>query len=163
MILPQYILWWIFVGRYFLRRKRGHNTHFTIDFRDFNICFVWIRKPWFEYYTYTNQVINWNQITWFVPFEISQGTNYEIWFQLITWFEYHMLVYGEVSSLVVNIMTDSAMTAPPGKSGIRLKREIWTWAGMRTRIAQVAERRARNLEVRVLNPGSGSSFSLEIL
>ena len=30
----------------------------------------------------------------------------------------------EVSSLVVNIMTDSVMTAPPGKSGIRLKREI---------------------------------------
>ena len=26
-----------------------------------------------------------------------------------------MLVYGEVSSLVVNMMTDSVMTAPPGK------------------------------------------------
>ena len=26
-----------------------------------------------------------------------------------------MLVYGEVSSLVVNIMADSVMTAPPGK------------------------------------------------
>ena len=35
-----------------------------------------------------------------------------------------MLVYGEVSSLVVNIMADSVMTAPPGKSGIRLKWEI---------------------------------------
>ena len=35
-----------------------------------------------------------------------------------------MLVYGEVSSLVVNIMTDSVMTALPGESGIRLKREI---------------------------------------
>ena len=34
---------------------------------------------------------------------------------------------------------------------------------MRTRIAQVAERRARNPEVRGSNPGSGSSFSLEIL
>ena len=31
------------------------------------------------------------------------------------------------------------------------------------RIAQVAERRARNPEVRGSNPGSGSSFSLEIL
>ena len=41
-----------------------------------------------------------------------------------TKFEYHMLVYGEVCSLVVNIMTDSVITAPPGKSGIRLKREI---------------------------------------
>jgi hypothetical protein len=48
------------------------------------------------------------------------------------------------------------MTAPPGKSGIRLKREISTKAGMRTRIAQVVERRARN-------PGSGLSFTLEIL
>ena len=36
-------------------------------------------------------------------------------------------------------------------------------SGMRTRIAQVAERRARNPEVRGSNPGSGSSFSLEIL
>ena len=35
------------------------------------------------------------------------------------------------------------MTAPPGKSGIRLKREIWTWTGVRTRIAQVLERRAQ--------------------
>ena len=35
-----------------------------------------------------------------------------------------MLVYGEVSSLVVNIMADSVMNAPPGKNGIRLKREI---------------------------------------
>ena len=34
---------------------------------------------------------------------------------------------------------------------------------MRTRIAQVVERRARNPEVRVSNPGSGSNFSLEIL
>ena len=32
----------------------------------------------------------------------------------------------------VNKMTDSVMTAPPGKSGIYLKREIWTWPGMRT-------------------------------
>ena len=48
-----------------------------------------------------------------------------------------------------NIMTDSVMTASPGKSGIRHKRQIWTWAGMRTRIAQVAERRARNPEVRI--------------
>ena len=32
-----------------------------------------------------------------------------------------------------------------------------------TRIAQVAERRARNPEVRGSNPGSGSSFALEIL
>ena len=55
------------------------------------------------------------------------------------------------------------MTASPGKSGIRLKREIWTWAGMRTRIAQVVERRARNPEVQVSNSGSGSNFSLEIL
>ena len=51
----------------------------------------------------------------------------------------------------------------PGKSGICLNREIWTWAGMRTRIAQVAERQAKNPEVRGSNPGSGSSFSLEIL
>ena len=36
-------------------------------------------------------------------------------------------------------------------------------AGMRTRIAQVVERRARNPEVRGSNPGSGSNFSLEIL
>ena len=71
-----------------------------------------------------------------------------------------MLVYGEVSSLVVNIMTDSVM---PGKSGIRLKREIWAWAGIRTRIAQVVERRAVNPKVRGSNPGSGSNFSLEIL
>ena len=35
-----------------------------------------------------------------------------------------MLVYGEVSSLVVNIMADSVMTAQPGKSDIPLKREI---------------------------------------
>ena len=34
---------------------------------------------------------------------------------------------------------------------------------MRTRIAQVVERRARNPEVRGSNPGSGSKFSLEIL
>ena len=74
-----------------------------------------------------------------------------------------MLVYGEVSSLVVNIMTDSVIGASPGKSGIRLKREIWTRAGMRTRMAQVVERRARNPEVRGSNPGSGSNFSLEIL
>ena len=73
-----------------------------------------------------------------------------------------MLVYGEVSSLVVN-MTDSVMTAPPGNSGIRLKREIWTWAGMRTRIAQVVERRTRNPEVQGLNPSSDSNFSHEIL
>ena len=33
----------------------------------------------------------------------------------------------------------------------------------RTRIAEVAERRARNPEVRCSNPGSGSNFSLEIL
>ena len=43
-----------------------------------------------------------------------------------------------------------------------LKREIWTWAGMRTRIAQVVEPRARNPEVQGSNPGSGSNFSLEI-
>ena len=66
-------------------------------------------------------------------------------------------------NLVVNKMADSVMTAPLVKSGIRFKKEIWTWAGMRTRIAQVAERRARNPEVRGSNPGSGSSFSLEIL
>ena len=72
----------------------------------------------------------------------------------------YFIQYGEVSSLVVNIMTDSVMTAPPGKSGIRFKREIWTWAGM---IAHVVERRARNPEVRGSNPDSGSSFSLEIL
>ena len=58
-------------------------------------------------------------------------------------------------SLVVNIMTDSVMTAPPGKSGIRLKREIWTWDSMRARIAQAVERRARNPEVWGSNPGSG--------
>ena len=34
--------------------------------------------------------------------------------------------------------------------------------GMRTRIAQVVERRARNPEVQGSNPGSGSNFSLEI-
>ena len=34
---------------------------------------------------------------------------------------------------------------------------------MRTRIAQVVERQARNPEVRGSNPGSRSSFSLEIL
>ena len=34
---------------------------------------------------------------------------------------------------------------------------------MRTRIAQVAERRARNPEARGPNPGSGSSFFFEIL
>ena len=72
-----------------------------------------------------------------------------------------MLVYGEVSSLVVNIMTDSVMTATPGKSGIRLKREIWTWAGMRTRIAQVVERRTRNPEVQGSNPCSGLNFFLD--
>ena len=33
-------------------------------------------------------------------------------------------VKGTVSSLVVNKMADSVMTAPPGKSGTRLKREI---------------------------------------
>ena len=60
--------------------------------------------------------------------------------------------------LVVNIMTDSVMTASPGKNGIRLKREIWTWAGMRTRIAQVVERRARNPEVRGSNSGSGPNM-----
>ena len=38
-----------------------------------------------------------------------------------------------------------------------------TLAGMRTRIPQVIERRARNPEVRGSNPGSGSNFSLEIL
>ena len=70
-------------------------------------------------------------------------------FQLIIWFEYHIHVKCKVSSLVVNKMADSAMTAPPGKSGIRLKREIWTWVGMKTRIAQVVERRARNPEVLV--------------
>ena len=70
-----------------------------------------------------------------------------------------MIVYGEVSSLVVNIM--SVMTAPPGKSGIRLKREIYL--SMRTRIAQVVERRAGNPQVRGSNPGSSSNFSLEIL
>ena len=35
--------------------------------------------------------------------------------------------------------------------------------GMRTRIAQVVERRARNMEVRGSNPSSGSNFSLVIL
>ena len=35
--------------------------------------------------------------------------------QLIIWFEYHIHVKGEVSSLVVNIMADSVMTAPPVK------------------------------------------------
>ena len=35
--------------------------------------------------------------------------------------------------------------------------------GMRTRIAQVAERRARNPEVRGSNPVSGSNVSFEIL
>ena len=79
-------------------------------------------------------------------------------FQLIIWFGYHIHVKGEVSSLVVNIMADSVMTAPPGKSGIRLRREIWTWAGMKIRIAQVVERRARNPEVWGSNPGSGSKF-----
>ena len=44
------------------------------------------------------------------------------------------LIFGEVSSLVVNKMADSVTTAPPDKSGIRLK-----------------------------NPGSGSNLSLEIL
>ena len=33
-------------------------------------------------------------------------------------------VKGDVSSPVVNKMADSVMTAPLGKSGIRLKREI---------------------------------------
>ena len=51
----------------------------------------------------------------------------------------------------------------PGFEPWTSEREIWTWAGMRTRIAQVAERRARNPEDRGSNPGSGSSFSLEIL
>ena len=83
-----------------------------------------------------------------------------VYFQLIIWFEYHINVKGEVISLVVNKMAHSVMTAPPGKSGIRLKREIWTWAGMRTRTAQMAERRARNPEVRGSNHGSGSSFLL---
>ena len=36
-------------------------------------------------------------------------------------------------------------------------------AGMRTRIAQVVERRARNSEVRGSNPGSISNSSREIL
>ena len=34
---------------------------------------------------------------------------------------------------------------------------------MRTRVAQVVERRVGNPEVRGLNPGSGSNFSHEIL
>ena len=34
------------------------------------------------------------------------------------------LLKDEVSSLVVNKMADSVMTAPPAKSGIRLKRKI---------------------------------------
>ena len=76
---------------------------------------------------------------------------HKLWvcFLLINWFEYHIHVKGEVSLPVINKMAVSVMTAPPGKSGIRLKREIWTWAGMRTRIAQVVERRARNSEVRI--------------
>ena len=86
--------------------------------------------------------------------------SYEFCFQLIIWLDYHIHVKGEVSSLVVNKMAYSVMTAPPGKSVIRLKREIWTWACIRTRIAQVVERRARNPEVRVSNPGCGSNFSL---
>ena len=39
-------------------------------------------------------------------------------------FEYHIHEKGEASSLVVNKMADSVMTAPPGKSGICLKKEI---------------------------------------
>ena len=35
-------------------------------------------------------------------------------------------------------------------------------SNLRTKIAQVVERRARNLEVRGSHPGSGSNFSLEI-
>ena len=42
-------------------------------------------------------------------------------FQLIIWFEYHIHVKGEVSSQVVNKMAGS---------GIRLRREIWIWAGL---------------------------------
>ena len=48
----------------------------------------------------------------------------------------------------------------PRTSGFLARR---SWAGMRTRIAQVVERRARNPEVRGSNPGSGSNISLEIL
>ena len=66
---------------------------------------------------------------------------------------------GPVIQHSANVWKEEGIT----KSGIRLKREIWTRAGMRTRIAQVAERRARNPEVRGSNPGSGSSFFLEIL
>ena len=40
---------------------------------------------------------------------------------------------------------------------------IWAWAGMRTRIVQVAERRARNPEVRGSNPGSGSFLSWDLI
>ena len=89
---------------------------------------------------------------------------HKLWvcFQLIIWFEYHIHVKGEVSSLVVNKMADSVMTTPPGKSGIHLKREILTWAGMKTRMAQVVEGRARNPDIRGSNPGSGSNFSIEI-
>ena len=44
----------------------------------------------------------------------------------------------------------------------KFKREIGALAGMRTRIAPVVERRARNPEVRGSNPGSGSYFFLDI-
>ena len=50
----------------------------------------------------------------------------------------------------------------PCYSGIHLKREIWTWAGMRTRIAQVVECRARNPEVQGSNPSSGLKFLLNL-
>ena len=48
--------------------------------------------------------------------------NYIIDFSL--YYRYNIHDKNIVSSLVVNIMTDSVMTALPGKSGIRLKREI---------------------------------------
>ena len=89
---------------------------------------------------------------------------HKLWvsFQLIIWFENHIHLKGEVSSLVVNKWQIVSWLQRLVKSGIRLKEEISTWAGMRTRIAQVVERRARNPEVRGSNPGSGSNFSLEI-
>ena len=71
------------------------------------------------------------------------------------WMVFYLLFHGKSSGL--KTLIGSCII------GISLKREIWTWAGMRTRIAQIVECRARNLEVRGSNPSSGSNFSLEIL
>ena len=65
-----------------------------------------------------------------------------------------------VMTLSVIILTTSELTsAVLHEYDIQIKLLIET----KPIVCQVAERRARNPEVRGSNPGSGSSFSLEIL